>query len=405
MTKTIWIVSGGIEAVSGIQLAKKMGLNVVVSDGNPNAPGFRFADTSIVVSTYDIEGTLKAAKKYDHKVKTIDGVMCMASDVPLTVARIAEELGLPGIKTRTAEICSDKLLMKEYLHDAGMPVPWFSAVESVSQLSSLVLERGLPLVLKPVDSRGARGVIHLTPEIDLNWAFNYAKNFSLSSRVMVEEFLSGPQYSTESIFIKGGSFTPGFCERNYEYLERFKPFIIENGGQQPAQIDDNDKKSITDVVERASKSLGISTGTTKGDMVLTDKGPKIIEIAPRLSGGWFSSDQIPLATGINLVELAIRVCLSDDIKKEELKLHYTKGVAIRYFFPKCGKIIGINNLELFKNIPWIHKLRLFVKVGDIIEKVTDHTKRCGFVITSGETRDEAVKHANEVVNKVEIQTI
>jgi len=76
MTKTLWIVSGGIEAVPGIQLAKKMGLNVVVSDGNPNTPGFKFADTSIVVSTYDIEGTLKAAKKYDHEGKTIDGVIC-----------------------------------------------------------------------------------------------------------------------------------------------------------------------------------------------------------------------------------------------------------------------------------------------------------------------------------------
>jgi biotin carboxylase len=405
MTKTLWIVSGGIEAVPGIQLAKKMGLNVVVSDGNPNAPGFRFADTSIVVSTYDIEGTVKAAKKYDRKGKTIDGVICMASDVPLTVARIAEELGLPGIKTRIAEICTDKLLMKEHLFDAGMPIPWFSSVESTSKLRSLVLERGLPLVIKPVDSRGARGVIRITPEIDLNWAFNYAKNFSLSSRVMIEEFLSGPQYSTESIFINGDSFTPGFCERNYEYLDRFKPFIIENGGQQPAKIDDNDKKSIIKVVEKASKSLGISTGTTKGDMVLTDKGPKIIEIAPRLSGGWFSSDQIPLATGVNLIELAIRLCLSDNIKKEELKFHYQKGVAIRYFFPKSGKITEINNLELYKNTQWIHKLKLFVKIGDIIEKITDHTKRCGFVITTGETRDKAVKHANEVVNKVEIQTV
>ena len=404
MTKTIWIIGGGVEAIPGIRLAKKLGLNVVVSDGSLNAPGLKFADNSVIASTYDIEGTVDAACKYHQNVNPVDGVICIATDVPLTVASVAEKLSLPGITTETARKCSDKFLMKETLLAEGIPIPWFSLVKSVSELCSIISERGLPLVIKPVDSRGARGVIRITKSIDLEWAFEYAKSFSPTSRVMVEEFLEGQQYSTESVIMDEKNITLGFSERNYEFLEELSPYIIENGGQQPAKIDKKELDSIVNLVEKSSQILGISNSTSKGDVVMSKEGPKIIEIAPRLSGGYFSSDQIPLVTGINIIEIAIRLSLGEKINKNKLLFSHQKAVAIRYFFPKPGKITSISNIDSFKNESWVHKLNLFFGVGDVLEKVTDHTKRCGFVITSGNTRDEAVERARTVVENVQILT-
>ena len=404
MTKTIWVVGGGAEAIPGIILAKKLGLNVVVSDGNPNAPGLKFADKSIIASTYDIEGTVNAAYEYHQNVNPIDGVICIATDVPLTVASIAEKLSLPGITTETARKCSDKFLMKETLLTAGIPIPWFSLVKSVSELRSIISERGLPLVIKPVDSRGARGVIRITESLDLEWTFEYAKSFSPTSRVVVEEFLEGQQYSTESVITDEKNITLGFAERNYEFLEELSPYIIENGGQQPAKIDKKELDSIVKLVEKSSQILGISNATSKGDVVMTKEGPKIIEIAPRLSGGYFSSDQIPLATGINVIEIAIRLSLGEKINKDKLLFRHQNAVAIRYFFPKPGKITSISNTDSFKNKSWVHKLDLFYGVGDVLEKITDHTKRCGFVITTGNTRDEAVERAKTVVKNIQILT-
>ena len=404
MTKTIWIVGGGVEAIPGIILAKKLGLNVVVSDGNPNAPGLKFADKSIIASTYDIEGTVNAAYEYHQNVNPIDGVICIAADVPLTVASIAEKLSLPGITTETARKCSDKFLMKETLLAAGIPIPWFSLVKSVSELCSIISERGFPLVIKPVDSRGARGVIRITQSLDLEWVFEYTKSFSPTSRVMVEEFLQGQQYSTESVIMDEKNITMGFTERNYELLEELSPYIIENGGQQPAKIDKKELDSIVNLVEKSSQILGISNAKSKGDVVMTKEGPKIIEIAPRLSGGYFSSDQIPLATGINVIEIAIRLSLGEKINKDKLLFRHQNAVAIRYFFPKPGKITSISNIDSFKNKSWVHKLDLFFGVGDVLEKITDHTKRCGFVITTGNTRDEAVERAKTVVKNVQILT-
>ena len=150
--------------------------------------------------------------------------------------------------------------------------------------------------------------------------------------------------------------------------------------------------------------MGISNAISKGDVVMTKDGPKIIEIAPRLSGGYFSSDQIPLATGINVIEIAIRLSLGEKINKDKLLFRHQNAVAIRYFFPKPGKITSTSNIDSFKNKSWVHKLNLFFGVGDVLEKITDHTKRCGFVITTGNTRDEAVERAKTVVKNVQILT-
>ena len=399
------IISGGNEAVPGIRRAKDMGLHVVVSDMNPKAPGFAIADDKIIASTYDVEATLSAAKDYHKKVRPIDGVICIASDVPLTVASVAAELGLPGIPVEAARLASDKILMKNRFQEKGIAIPWFSEVFSYKHLKEIVSQRGFPLVIKPVDSRGARGVLRLTASIDLQWAYHHALSESPSKRVMVEEYLDGQQISTEAIIQRGVGVTPGFTERNYEYLDRFEPFIIENGGHQPTSLPMHVQESVSELAIEAGRALGVETGIIKGDMVYTDAGPKVIEVATRLSGGWFSTDQIPLATGVDLIGAAIRIALGEYVPLDEVRPKHWRGVAIRYFFPEPGRITAIKNTEKFNDVSWVHKLIFFVKPGDIVEEVTNHTKRAGCVITTGETRDEAIARAEEVIRTVHIETI
>jgi biotin carboxylase len=403
--KTLWIVGGGVESVPGILSAKEMGLRVVVSDGNPDAAGFDHADEHFVVSTYDVERHLHLASNYNRTARPLDGVLCVASDVAFTVASIAHELGLPGIAPKTARLSQDKLAMKEHFRAAGVPIPWFEEVESSGQLESLVKTRGLPLVLKPVDSRGARGVLQLKNGIDLAEAYANSRACSPTGRVMVEEFLQGPQISSESIFVEAGTTTPGFSDRNYEYLERFSPYIVENGGEQPSRLDGVNRRSAIRTVEEAAQSLGLMSCTVKGDLVITPEGPKIIEVALRLSGGWFATDQIPLATGVDIVVIAIRLALGEPVDLAEIEPAPAEGVAIRYFFPDPGRVVSVTGVEFFQTRNWVHKICLFVKPGDEVKTVTDHTKRAGFVITTGKSRREAVERAEHVVENVEIKTV
>jgi biotin carboxylase len=401
---TLWIVSGGIEAIPGICKAKEMGLKVVVSDGNSNAPGFMYADKKYVASTYDVQETLKCIRHYEKNGGTVDGIISIGADVPLTVSSIAEELSLPSIKVETAKICSNKLLMKEEFKRKNIPTAWFSEIDSVKELRNFLKDREKSIVLKPVDSRGARGVLKLDKNSDLMWAFKHSKKFSTSGKLIAEEFETGSQHSTESIFTTSQSFTPGFTDRNYEYLSKFSPYMIENGGEQPTALTKKNKSDVINLVEKASRLFGIKSGTCKGDMILTSNGPKIIEIAPRLSGGWLSTDQIPLGTGVDFLKNSILLSLGKKIKSDDIEPKFQKGVAIRYFFPKKGIIKSINGLDFIKKKKWIHKSMIFVKKNDVIPPITDHTKRVGFVITTGKNRIQSVDRAIQITDLIKFRT-
>ena len=399
MVKTLLIVSGGIEAVPGIQCAKEMGLYVVVSDGDSKAPGFEYADNQIIASTYNVNETVQKAKHYHETVRKFDGIICIASDVPLTVASVANELGLPGISIESAELAMDKFAMKMKFHEDGVPIPQFMQIDNGDQLKKVINDWGYPIVIKPVDSRGARGVLRLTKKVDVKWAWNHSKKNSPTGRVMVEKYLEGPQVSTESMMIDGECYTVGFSDRNYEFLEKYAPFIIENGGDLPSCLPEEIQNEVKKVVQKAALSMGIIDGIVKGDIVIHGGKSYVIELAARLSGGYFCTHEIPMNTGVDLVGNAIKMAIGKSVDLSDLKPKYNKNVCQRFIFPKPGKIKKINGInDLIKN-PSIKYFNIHVKPGDIIEQPTAHPSRAGMVITNGSSRDEAKCSA---VNAIDI---
>lgn len=402
--KTILFVGGGLEATPGIRLAKSLGLRVVVSDGDLTAPGMLIADDQLHASTYNIPATLDSVTKYVEGGCSLSGVICLGTDVPMTVATIAQSLGLTAVSIETAALASNKLAMKERFTQHGVRVPWFSRVDSIDHLRSLSKEHSKTLVIKPVDSRGARGVLKFSPTVDLNWAFNIALENSPTARVMVEEFLDGPQISTESLIINGICHTPGFSDRNYEYLERFAPNIIENGGDLPSAIPLDQQEAVRRVVASAATALGVTNGVVKGDIVLHKGEPYVIELATRLSGGYFCTHEIPLNTGVDFVGAAIRQCLGETAEASDLEPRYQRGVSQRYFFPKPGVVREICVPGWISEDPDIALFEMRVKTGDRILPAYNHPARAGLVITTGLTREEAISKANHVIDAVKIHT-
>ena len=128
-----------------------------------------------------------AATEFHKSVNPIDGVICVASDVPLTVAKVADALKLPGISIASAKLAIDKLAMKNHFLKDKVPIPWFTSIDSSIDLKDKVKNKGFPLVIKPVDSRGSRGVLRLLEETDLDWAYNTAKEYSPTGRVMLRK--------------------------------------------------------------------------------------------------------------------------------------------------------------------------------------------------------------------------
>ncbi len=356
MQKTLLIVSGGIEAADAARHARELGHYVVVSDIDPQAPGFAFADSCLIADVYGPTETAAAAERFSRKIRKIDGVICVAADAPVTAATVAQRLGLPGISVATAELACDKLAMKRRFAECGVPVPWFSEIPTPQALQRIAIERGRDLVIKPVDSRGSRGVQRVAQVADLDKAFAFARSHSPSERVMVEQYLGGPQVSTESVVVNGQCFTPGFSDRNYEYLERYAPFFIENGGDLPSHLPPDIQAKVKDVVARAAAALGVVNGTVKGDIVVHDGEPYVIELAARLSGGFFCTREIPLNTGVDFIGAAIKVALGEPVTPDELEPKQFTPVIQRYAFPKAGEVVSIAGAEDARKIGGVNEV-------------------------------------------------
>ena len=404
MAKTILIVSGGVEAADAAKRAKEMGHYVVVSDRDVAAPGFAHADSCLIADVYGADETAAAAERFSRKIKKIDGVICVAADAPVTTATVAQRLNVPGISLESARLASDKLAMKRRFAEANVAVPWFAEVETPQALARVAIERGRELVIKPVDSRGSRGVQRVSHVADLDKAFLLARSHSPSERVMVEQYLPGPQVSTESIVVDGRCFTPGFSDRNYEHLERYAPFFVENGGDLPSALPEETQAKVRDLVARATAALGIVNGTVKGDVVVHEGEAYAIELAARLSGGFFCTREIPLNTGVDFIGCAIRLALGETIREHELEPAHVTPVIQRYAFPKPGRVIGIAGTEDARAVPGIAEVVVTARPGDIIPPAGDKRPSAAMVLATGATRDAALIAANDALSQLRIET-
>jgi len=400
--KSLLIIGGGVEALCGVDVAREMGLRVVVLDGNPEAPAKSPADDFILASVYDPEEALTQTLVYTQH-HSLHGVIALACDATLTVSRIAGALGLSGPSLETATLATQKHLMKERFQACGVPTPWFAEIHSIEQLREIVESSNTPLVLKPVDSRGARGVVRISEGIDLAWALQYSQSYSTCQKVLLEEWLEGPQVSTESLMWQGRSYLCGAGDRNYSLLPKTFPFVIEDGGESPSQFSPERDTEFNAIMQQAADAIGLRNGTIKGDLVITTQGIKLIEVAVRLSGGYYCTHTIPLVYGTNLLKLAIQVALCDEPDVHSISLHANQYQSNRFLFLEEGVVQAIHHADEVSQYPWVKVLEVYVQKGERISTISDHTKRAGTVLTVGDTRDAAQSRAEQAIQEILVE--
>src|SRR5262249_54697489 len=148
-----------------------------------------------------------------------------------------------------------------------------------------------------------------------------------------------------------------------------------------------ERKAIEDVTVEAARALGLRRGVAKGDIVWTSDGPKVIEIAARLSGGDFCESLVPLANGVNYVRAAIRIALGEEPDWRELESAAEtreRHVANRYFFPEPGKVLAIEGVQKVRSQPWVKKLELNYREGDVVPPTASHAHRFGVFVVVAE---------------------
>ncbi|WP_297204601.1 alpha-hydroxy-acid oxidizing protein [uncultured Brachyspira sp.] len=391
--KRIIIIGAGLLQVPAIQIAQEMGLYTIVFDYNKDAHGMKIADHPMVVSTRDVDGSVRAARDLSKKME-IHGVITVGTDASTTVAAVANALGLPGNRFEDAYAASNKIRMRERFKKNNVPQPDFFPVWNYEEAMEAYKHLNKPVVVKPADNMGARGVMKVANENDILAAFNRAKSASPSGEVIIEEFMDGPELSIDMLIYNDEIHVTGVADRIIE----FPPFFIETGHIMPSALEKEKIEDAVNVMKHGIKALNLKIGAAKGDIKVTKNGAMVGEIAARLSGGFMSAYTYPLSTGVNLIKNAIEIALGNP--PSDLKPKWNKVSVEKAFLPGTGIIESIDGVENAKKIEGVKEVFIKTKAGDILVTPTNNLEKAGNIITVGSTRDEAIAIANKAMSAV-----
>jgi len=397
--KTLLIIGAGLLQIPVIERAKELGIDTVVADANPNAIGVKTAGHFIRSSTLDAEGTVYEAEKFSESVKKIDGVLTVGTDASYTVAMAAKKLGLPGIDPEVALRATDKYLMRKALRAENVPVPDFEIVDAYNKAIEIYEKLEGDCVIKPVSSMGARGVRRIIHLDDLKEAYETAKSFSQSGKVVIEKYIESPELSIDSLIYNGQIMITGIADRIIEY----DPFFVETGHIMPSELPEEQLNYAVEIFEKGVRAIGITNGAAKGDIKISSSGCFIGEIAARLSGGFMSTYTYPYSSGVDLMKNVIYIALG----LAPVDLQPTKDwVSIeRAIIAPPGVISRIEGLDEAKKIKYVKNVMFDSKVGDKILSPRNNLDKSGHIIVAAPTRHEAIIASHKAIQAIKVLTV
>jgi biotin carboxylase len=393
---TVLILGGGVMQVPAIRIARAKGWRVVIADGNPNAVARGMCDSFETVDLKDLDGMTALAHRLSRE-GGLDGIFTAGTDFSTTVAHVAEKMGLPGIGWDTALRATDKVLMRQAFERAGVPSPRFSCWTGNGDPVAILGSIRPPVVVKPADNMGARGVRRVDDQGDLASACEAALALSRSRRVIVEQYMDGPELSLDAVVYRGEISVCGVADRHIF----FPPYFVEMGHTMPTDLGGAEVKEVKDLFCSGIRALGIREGAAKGDIKLTPDGAKVGEIAARLSGGFMSGWTYPLSSGIEVTDAALNIAVG--LPPGNLEPLWSKTSAERAFISIPGRVREVLGAEDARRISGIRDVFLRVSPEQEVVFPKNNMEKCGNVISLAESRVEAIRAATHATSTILIR--
>lgn len=388
MKEKILVIGGSELQVPLINKVKSKGFHCGVIDYDKNAAGIKFADDYFNVSTTDEVGVYEVAKQYKPSA-----IVTTATDMPMrSIAYSCEKLGLRSISYDTSIKATDKFEMIKALEEFGVPHPYYRIIRENDDLQAIALEIKYPCVSKPVDSSGSRGVALIKEAADFEKIIDYSLKSSRSKKVIIEEYLVGQEVSVE-IICQNGVITPVAVTKKYT---TGAPHFIEIAHVQPAGLEEKVTKELVSVAKSACNAIGIIDGVAHVEIMVTNEGPKVIELGARLGGDYITSHLVPLSTGIDIIWAMVQIALGEPLNLPEFN---NNGVAIKFLGAEYKEIISqldFDKISSEYNIVEYHfDYSKTLKTSDF----QSSNDRFGHIIAKGNTGEIALNNIDQLLKE------
>ncbi|MBO5235670.1 MAG: ATP-grasp domain-containing protein [Spirochaetaceae bacterium] len=415
--KHVLILGAGIMQKPAILAAKSLGYTVTVIDANSTAPCISLADNFYAVDLKDKESVKKLALKLKDQ-ENLSAVFTAGTDFSTSVSYASEACDFKCHKYQAAQNASNKALMRTCFNKNHIPSPAFIEVsnnelENINSLDFKAKKLEFPLVVKPVDNMGGRGCRLAREKNELQEAISSAIKNSRSGKVILENYMDGPEFSIDALVYNGTVTICGFADRHIF----FPPYFIEMGHTMPSVIDEKNRLELIKTFVQGIESLGLTHGAAKADIKLTKNGPMIGEIAARLSGGYMSGWTYPYASDCNLTEQALLIALDlipEWLEKNRKPIDFDNNFSsFKVFEVPCkrtcserawisipGQVSKIYNLEESTTIPFVNDLFVRSQISDYVTFPMNNVEKCGNIIATDKKREQAIDSCEKVIKQI-----
>lgn len=379
MKKNIAIIGASYLQLPLIEKAKEMGYTTHAFAWAANDVGETAADYFYPISIVEKEKILTKCQEIG-----ICGICSIASDLAMvTASYVAEALGLPGNTVQATAKSTNKRLMRLAFEENGDPSPASILVDDTTDLSRLHLT--YPVIVKPTDRSGSRGIYKLNDPTGLPEAIRSAMEQGFEKKVLIEEYVEGQEYSVEYISYQG----------EHHFLAMTKkfttgaPHFIETGHLEPAPVDAKTLERVKAIVVHALDSLELKNGASHSELKISENGEiKLIEIGGRMGGDCIGSDLVRLSTGVDFVNAVIDVALGN---KPSIQKQAGGVAAIRFVFSQ--KDVEVLNTLKQRHPQWIVEENIHEITS---ANVADSSGRFGYYILKAACAEELMPYMPEM---------
>ena len=393
--KRLLLLGGSAQQVIAIETAKKLGYYTILCDYLTDNPGQYVADKFYLVSTTDKTAVLEVAEK-EH----VNGIIAYASDPAApTAAYVAEQLNLCTNPYRSVDILCNKDKFRKFLSKNGFDCP---IAKSYSSTESAINEKNCfdyPIIIKPVDSSGSKGVTILKTPKGFEDAVNFAFSFSRSKKIIIEKFIICKYKQTigGDIFIDNGKVIIWGLMNCFR--EHSPNPLVPGGEIFPALLNDKDLEKVKFVLQNLVTKLNIQSGCMNVELMI-DKDDKVylIDIGPR-AGGNMIPIQLSAIFGVDIVKMSILSAMGE-------KLDFTPHIEIPY----CSHYVLHSNVDgIYQNIIFseeieknIFRKELYKKPGDCVECFDNAAKALGIIFLKFSSANEMYYKMNHMDDYIKI---
>jgi biotin carboxylase len=293
----------------------------------------------------------------------------------------------------------NKYAMRAILGKHGVPSCRYELASGREAVLAAIRMIGLPCIVKPVDGEASAGVAKIGAAADIDAALQWVGDEQIGDGVLVEEFLTGEEFSVEGISI-------GASHHIVAITKKFKDgqTFVERGHLVPAPLGAAARESIMRYVERVLDVLDFHDCPSHTEIILTADGPRIIETHNRI-GGDRIIDLVQLATGVDMHDLIARQSVGEDVSSLLPREIGSRQSAVTWFAdpagPATNTLVEVKNVERVRDLPYVQRVDLFKEPGSAQTAVRQSSDRSGQVVVVGDTPEEAVDRARQAIRMLE----